>query len=148
MVKALRKQFKGSKLSFQYCFYVSCWLSFKKFRSFNIPARSYTILNCLCFNSWIKLPKQATGLNLIIKLNVFIFISCSRGYFHSKPVKLACKLIVQLLCEFCSWFCKSLKNSFIIAIFLLIILSCFAPEELSGFLMEMSEEAVIVTKLK
>lgn len=43
------------------------------------------------FNPWIKLPKQATGLNLIIKLNVFIFISCSRGYFYLKLVKLLCK---------------------------------------------------------
>lgn len=69
------------------------------------------------FNPCIKLPKQATGLNLIIKLNVFIFISCSRDYFYSKCVKLPCKLIVQLPCEFFCWFCKSLKNSFIIAIF-------------------------------
>lgn len=100
------------------------------------------------FNPWIKLPKQATGLNLIIKLNVFILISCSRGYFYSKLVKLPCKGTLQLPCEFCCWFCDNLKNSFIIAIFLLIIFNYFAPEELSEFLMEISEDSVVVAKLK
>lgn len=55
---------------------------------------------------------------------------------------------MQLLFEFCCWYHKSLKNSSTIAIFLLIILSRFAPEALSGFLMEMPEESVIVAKLK
>lgn len=55
---------------------------------------------------------------------------------------------MPLPCEFWCWFCDSPKDSFIIATFLLIILNCFAPEELSEFPIEISEEPVIVAKLK
>lgn len=65
------------------------------------------------FNPWTQPPKQATGLNLIIKLNVYIFIL---SHFVQGAIFIQNLYVgVQLPCEFWCWFSNSPKDFLFVA---------------------------------
>lgn len=110
--QSIKETIQGLKAEILVLFLCQLLATIQKILVFQHTYQIIYHLKLSVFNPWIKLPKQTTGLNLIIKLNIFIFISRSRSYFYSKPVKLPRKAVMQLPCEFCCWFCKSLEKLF------------------------------------
>lgn len=103
------------------------------------------------FNPWTERSKQTTDLNLITKLNTFIFI-----LFHFVQGAVFIQNLyvrAHLPCEFWCWSSNSLKDSesqrlSLHCIFFLIIFNCFAPKEFFEFPVKTSEKSAIAVKLK